>query len=861
MLTPITTTRFSRCGELSFDFFTAALSVSDIIADIAVAVEFYQAERFTLFYLSLAIFCLAQCCYSFLFAATYGGHLSNTRKCCTFLVALPFAQLVPLFTLIESFHLPSISAMLRSVKLEPTSSEKPASDTDGLWQFLQRKYHAHAGFLVEALVEAIPQCALQIAAVVLARESSALNLFSILLSLAVIGSKGWLAAYSLHRPTFVFNSLCIAADVAGCFATSAWMAVWLLDGATIGNTANATLVQQEATTLATEPAALAAASLSSLLLHLALAATICGVLGGGATILFSMMDDHLKVRDPSPLTGISVDSVAFDVYFLRFCAWILSILPSATLLMLLRLSLLPLLAFKSLSSEHATHHAFYTALFAFLREQDSSPDDLPPPEVPAAGAPAANDASTTTVARQPSPSASCSLDERLATVNALITLAHENKDVLTHKLKNLGEHPSTAAKEAVVKRWVNSLGRRRQVIALAQLDGTNSARAEDDEEMAAVMARIAAAEAGEQRRERTQVAVLASWWDFAEPEPPSVEAMSAWQRRLALFAYGLRKRRREVITGLRKRSQVFRILTKPGYVRCGDRPLLLIGLLCLLLILIVAIPAALLILILLPLGGLFPLIQLGLSIAAATQVGAGAAAFDAALILPWTLSGVFAILLLLLLTLLPSVHGFQSLRADVAPTDDLPPAFFLPCVVSEMRQRYHASRRLAADPSNDAWASDMECCICIRPIERHSAAVLEPCGHAFHRECIVTWLRGGRQTCPLCRGRASVEDVVEHTSMQISLEDESAVEATVQVRPPAPAPFLAGMEGPPPAVEMLGIPEELFREGVTVAEIREAFDMVIGDETPDEEVWAEHERLRSATHEEIARMFEGLFPF
>ena len=37
--------------------------------------------------------------------------------------------------------------------------------------------------------------------------------------------------------------------------------------------------------------------------------------------------------------------------------------------------------------------------------------------------------------------------------------------------------------------------------------------------------------------------------------------------------------------------------------------------------------------------------------------------------------------------------------------------------------------------------------------------------------------------------------------------------------------------------------------------------MVIGDETPDEEVWAEHERLRSATHEEIARMFEGLFPF
>ena len=61
----------------------------------------------------------------------------------------------------------------------------------------------------------------------------------------------------------------------------------------------------------------------------------------------------------------------------------------------------------------------------------------------------------------------------------------------------------------------------------------------------------------------------------------------------------------------------------------------------------------------------------------------------------------------------------------------------------------------------DAWAAEIECCICIRPIERERAAVLEPCGHAFHRECIVTWLRGGRHTCPLCRGRASVEDVMQ----------------------------------------------------------------------------------------------------
>lgn len=194
-----------RCGELTFDFATAALSIADIVADVAVAIEFFHAERYAFFYVSLIIFGLAQACYAFLFVGTFGDHLSNCSKLFAFLVALPFSQLVPVFTLVESFHLPRVNAALHAAGLRPTSTiEAPTDDTDSLWTLLQRKYHAHAGFLVEALVEAIPQCSLQVAAVVIAHDASALNVFSILLSLAVIGSKGWLAAYSLHRPTCVF---------------------------------------------------------------------------------------------------------------------------------------------------------------------------------------------------------------------------------------------------------------------------------------------------------------------------------------------------------------------------------------------------------------------------------------------------------------------------------------------------------------------------------------------------------------------------------------------------------------------------------------------------------------------------------
>lgn len=140
-------------GEVFFDATTAILSVADIAFDVAVAVEFYQAGKTFFFAVSLGIFVLAQCCYAFLFVATYGDHLSNTRKTCGFIATLPFSQLVPVFTLVESFHFSSTASALACVGLRPTTRADVgnAGDTDSLWALCQRKYHAHAG--------APPRCA------------------------------------------------------------------------------------------------------------------------------------------------------------------------------------------------------------------------------------------------------------------------------------------------------------------------------------------------------------------------------------------------------------------------------------------------------------------------------------------------------------------------------------------------------------------------------------------------------------------------------------------------------------------------------------------------------------------------------
>ena len=209
------------------------------------------------------------------------------------MLALPFSQLVPVFTLLESLHLPAVSKLLRRVGLRPTVEDATAtSDGDSLWALMQRKSQAHAGFLVEALVEAIPQCALQVSAVVVAGDGVGAHHLLDPRSLSVICSKGWLAAYSLHRLSFAFNVAAIAADVVGPLLPLRRRAVTLGDAARCRPLPHARIVW----------------------LVLGGAGACLGFAGGGAAVGFSVADDHLKTRRLRGPGGFAVESVAFNLY-------------------------------------------------------------------------------------------------------------------------------------------------------------------------------------------------------------------------------------------------------------------------------------------------------------------------------------------------------------------------------------------------------------------------------------------------------------------------------------------------------------------------------------------------------------------
>jgi hypothetical protein len=210
-------------------------------------------------------------------------------------------------------------------------------ESDMLWGYIQSKYQSHAGFLAEALAEAIPQCVLQTIAVITSAQASPLFLVSILTSVTVIGSKGYLVSYSIHRPSFVFNFFCILADMFCLFALCAW----LFDDSV---------------------------SYSQRAVWVYLLLGGCALLGAGglALVIFSMVDDHLKLLRVWPPLYDERASAWFNIYVVRMVAWLLGVVPVSVVFLTTKLSLVPILVFKSLDPEHAQRWQFYSQLYRFL---------------------------------------------------------------------------------------------------------------------------------------------------------------------------------------------------------------------------------------------------------------------------------------------------------------------------------------------------------------------------------------------------------------------------------------------------------------------------------------------------------------
>lgn len=446
-------------GVRAADVFQAVLALFDVVCDAAVAYEFYRAGRTAYFALSLGVFFVAQLVYAFYFVSTWAAHLKASAQIWAFFLVLPVAQLVPLFAFFEALHVAWIDRRIRELGLRPRRHSAAASSSAARsvsappphrssWEELQQKHAGAAGFMLEALAEAIPQALLQTAALVTApggvAGASRTMQFSIALSILCVASKSYLISFSIDARTYAFNCACVAADVFALFATTTWL--FELAMLPPGGPAYDAL-----------PRLL---SLRFAVRHVHAPALALFALGTAAACAFAVCDDHLKViaakrsrrwanskrcrriarllafklelrerlgagpvatraarsEIARALADETVDFYAdadveaedvvgdaaleaemevmayneksvvvwYDLYLVRFVLWLLALLPLIVVHSMVRWTCFPVALFRSLNPEHGARSAFYAPLLRFILGRDR--------DAPALGAAAAADA-------------------------------------------------------------------------------------------------------------------------------------------------------------------------------------------------------------------------------------------------------------------------------------------------------------------------------------------------------------------------------------------------------------------------------------------------------------------------------------
>ena len=216
-------------ASLLLDALTAAASMADMVTDVLVLGQFFQAGMTPFFVASLCVLVLAQASFTLLFVAERTDcRVGMTewqkakRRALVFVCVFPFAQFVPILSYATAtFDMPRLQRVLEALHVGKRAGRNSSASTR--WEEVKNKIHAHRGFLLEAFAEAIPQCAIQLIAAGTHQHFSTLTTISILLSVGVIASKSWVVAWSPHTPTFAFNACCIVADVTGFFASLAWV--------------------------------------------------------------------------------------------------------------------------------------------------------------------------------------------------------------------------------------------------------------------------------------------------------------------------------------------------------------------------------------------------------------------------------------------------------------------------------------------------------------------------------------------------------------------------------------------------------------------------------------------------------------
>jgi hypothetical protein len=284
-----------------------------------------------------------------------------------FFVVLPVGQFVPFLAWIESFEFECVDKLFQFLQLHTKGSDDVSTfrefeeaGGDLLYDYIQKKFYSHGGFLVEALAEAIPQSILQTIAVLYFGEPSALFIISIFVSICVISSKGYLISYSMHRPTFVFNFICIFADVLCMFATICWLFNYDDDGKDGEDESNDNDLFDIHDPIKTT------------WMCLFCGAAVLMFVSSGSFMVFVTMDKHHEFDVGASRNTRSTLVTYIELYLAHFLSWFFSLIPLAVSLMTFKFIFFPIsIQNQDQCNDFAKYKTFYSALHKFVSTNKS----------------------------------------------------------------------------------------------------------------------------------------------------------------------------------------------------------------------------------------------------------------------------------------------------------------------------------------------------------------------------------------------------------------------------------------------------------------------------------------------------------
>jgi len=230
---------FSCCGRekiisFSFDFLSVLISLSDIVTDLMITSYYYQTGKMNFFYVAVGILVLTQIAYTALFIFNYFPSPTPKEVVYASFSVFFVAQFVPLMIWLDSLDLDCIQGLHKRFGLKPPGRGKlnNLSFTQLLedeefdkfiFEWIKIKAMAHFGFLVESVLEAFPQSILQMVCIIWYQEAEPIAIFSMLISLFTVASKGVVISFSMNPSVFKFNLLSVVLDIFGFFTTLAWV--------------------------------------------------------------------------------------------------------------------------------------------------------------------------------------------------------------------------------------------------------------------------------------------------------------------------------------------------------------------------------------------------------------------------------------------------------------------------------------------------------------------------------------------------------------------------------------------------------------------------------------------------------------